>query len=317
MGRTHVAALTATVGVEVSWACDSDASRAEAVAREFGIAHWTTDCAELLAGEVEAVVVATTESAHVVPAVQALQAGKHVLVEKPLATSTEDARHIVEVARGRDLVLLVGLNLRFEPRYRMVKDWLESRGHSAVVSMQLRRNRPADLFAQYKRVHPAFETGIHDVDLMLWYSNSRASKVYATERRYQGDHNPFGVWAIVELECGTVVMLETVWLIPEAARVARGDALELYTENEVVHLDIVDNGIEFWQVDGRVRGDPILDGNSLSSTSLAIRNEINHFVDCIRNGKASTVVPLEQALHGIEVAHAIVESARRGRPVQL
>jgi hypothetical protein len=65
-------------------------------------------------------------------------------------------------------------------------------------------------------------------------------------------------------------VLETVWLIPEAARVSRGDALELCTEDEVVHIDIADNGIEFWQVGGRVRRDPMLEGNPLSPTPLAI-----------------------------------------------
>jgi predicted dehydrogenase len=317
MGRTHVAAFSAHPGAEVTAVCDPDEGRLDAVAREFDVAHRTTDVEELVSGDVDAVVVATPEHFHLAPALAALGAGKHLLLEKPLATTVEDAHAIADVAAGVDAVVLPGLNLRYEPRYRQVKDWLASGDQGAIVSMYLRRNRPAPLFEHYSRIHPAFETGSHDVDLALWYSGRRVTKVFAVQRGRESDPNPFGLWALAELDGGTVVTLETVWLTPGAARVFRSDALELVAERGTAHVDIAASGTRFWDAAGSETRDPILDPSSLNTVSLAIRAEVEDFVACVRGDRLAPEASLADAVHGVEIVDAMIRSAELGAPVDL
>ena len=316
MGRTHVAAFTAA-GAEVTCVCDPDEARREAVAREFGVSRTTGDLEELIGSDVDVVVVATPEALHLRPALAALQADKHVLIEKPLATTPAEANEIAAEARRSDRVVMPGLNLRYDPRYRMVKDWLREGGHGETVSLYVRRNRPAPLFTQYSRIHPAFETGSHDIDVVLWYTGQRVRRVSAVQRRRPGDVNPHAIWALMELDGGAVATLETVWLIPEGARLFRGDALELITERGMAHIDIADPGIVFWEEAGQTSRDPIFDPNSLNGSSLSVRSEVEEFLRCIRGEVDTPEMSLADAVHGVEVVDAMVRAAETGTIVEL
>ena len=317
MGRTHVAAFSLHPQAEVVCICEPDADRLREVADEFGVPGRAATIDGLLAHDLEAVVVATPESMHLAPAVDALRSGRHVLVEKPLTTDVPEARELVDAAVASGLVVLPGLNLRYEPRYRQVMDWLTAGERGAIVSMYLRRNRPAPLFEHYQRVHPAYETGSHDVDLVLWYTGSRARRVYAVERRRPDETNPFALWGLIELQNGVVAAIETVWLTPGAAAVDRSDAFELIAERGTAHVDIANNGTVFWQETGRASRDPILDPSSLSPVSLAVRAEVEDFIACVRGERSAPVSSLADALHGVEIVDALIRSAEHGTPVSL
>jgi predicted dehydrogenase len=317
MGRTHVAALTALPGVEVSCICDADEEALAEVAREFSVPRTTTDTATLLQSEIDAVVVATPEADHCIPTLEALDAGKHVLVEKPLATTLEDAHAMSAAAARADRILMPGLTLRYEPRYRLVKDWLRDGDRGEIASLYVRRNRPASLFDHYSRIHPAFETGSHDVDLILWYTGQRIQTVFALERRRPQDQTPHGIWALAELERGAVATLETVWLTPGQTRVERNDVLELIADRGTALVDIGRYGVTFLQEDGIVMPDPILDPNSLNPTSLAVRAEVEDFVRCIRDERESPETSLADAVHAVEIIEAMIRSAQTKAPVHL
>src|SRR5437867_286284 len=143
MGRVHAIAFSEHAASEVTWVCDTDGARARQLAGDLGIPRTTQDPAEIVqVDDVDAVVVATPFDAHFEPTVGALRAGKHVLVEKPFATTTEEAHGMADEAARAGRVLMVGFNLRYEPRYRMVKDWLGAGDRGAIVSMFLSRVRP-------------------------------------------------------------------------------------------------------------------------------------------------------------------------------
>ena len=316
MGRTHVATFAAAHDAEVTYLCDPDERRLEEMAREFDVRGTTTELAELLAGDVDAVVVATPERLHLEPTLAALDAGKHVLVEKPFATDVAEARMMAEAAAHSGLVVMPGYGLRYEPRHRLVKDGLASGEGGPVLSLYLRRNRPAALFETYSRIHPAFESSSHDVDLMLWFSGRRARRVYAVHRGREGEPNPFGVWALIELEGGAVATIEGVWSIPSGARIDRGDVVEVIAERGAAHIDIADHGTSFWTEAGRTSPDPVYGPSSLHPSSLAIRHEVEAFLAAVRDGRPLEV-SLEDAVHGVEIVDAMIRSAELCAPVDL
>jgi predicted dehydrogenase len=315
MGRVHATAFSEFPLSEVVGVYDPDDSRARAFAEDFGIPKVAASLAELVdAGEVDAVIVASPFDTHLEPTVAALRAGKHGLCEKPLATVPDEARAMADEAARAGRVLMPGFNLRYEPRYRMVKDWLRADDRGELVSMYLRRNRPI----QEPLVSDiAFENASHDVDVALWLSERRVERVYALQGRRSPGERPRGFWALAELEGGVVANFEVVWMVPPAARIERGDSFQLIAERGMAHLDISHNGTSFWQDDGYLRRDPILDANSVNPISLAMRSEAEDFARIVRGDWSRSEASLTDAVHTVEVVAAMVASAESGAPVAL
>ena len=127
IAQTHLRALRAVEGIEVVAICDIMKERAERSAKEFGIPRALTDYQELLAmDEIEAVSITTYNQAHCAPTVDALRAGKHVMVEKPMAATLEDATTMTKVAHETGKILMVALKTRYSPHMITAKRIAES-----------------------------------------------------------------------------------------------------------------------------------------------------------------------------------------------
>ena len=116
----HIIPLKKLDDVEVTAVCDREYARARDRAAEFDIPHMYTDWRELLAGPVDAVFILTPPALHAEHAIAALEAGKHVFCEKPLAQNLDDGRAIVEAAEAAGVVCQIGFNNMFEPEYRLM-----------------------------------------------------------------------------------------------------------------------------------------------------------------------------------------------------
>ncbi|WP_149829610.1 Gfo/Idh/MocA family protein [Streptomyces tailanensis] len=123
----HADAFQALDGAwTIGWACDRDADVAAAFAEKHGIPRWTTDPAQVLADPaVLSVTVAVDHAQHAALARQALRTGKHVLVEKPLTLSGDDARDLLTEARERGLVLATVSQHRYDPLVTALDEWLK------------------------------------------------------------------------------------------------------------------------------------------------------------------------------------------------
>jgi predicted dehydrogenase len=113
-GRVHLDGYRALEDVEIAAVCDLDPARAQAAARDYEAARWTTDYTELLAGETpEVISICTMPDTHCAIARAALQAGAHVVCEKPMALNATEAAAMVEMATAARRLLTVGLNMRY------------------------------------------------------------------------------------------------------------------------------------------------------------------------------------------------------------
>ena len=170
-GESHLTAFAGIPFVEVTAVTDLDADRSRKVAERYGVSRVAKDFRELCAlKDVDAVSVVTTEDQHLEPVLAALENGKHVFVEKPMATRLADAEKMLAAARKTGLILMPGHILRFETKYATVKEQLDSGRLGRVVSIYTRRNRPKWQGTIYKRTPLVLETAIHDIDTMLWYT---------------------------------------------------------------------------------------------------------------------------------------------------
>jgi len=132
-GTKHLDAISAIDGIEVSAVVDVDPKATAALATERGIEHWSTDLATSLAvPEIDAVVLATPTPLHAAQAMQCLRAGKHCMVEIPMADNLADAERLVALQRETGLVAMAGHTRRFNPSHQ----WLHQRMVSGDLTLQ-------------------------------------------------------------------------------------------------------------------------------------------------------------------------------------
>jgi len=216
-GQLHADVLAHLPGVELAALADADPLQLSRVADRHGVMTRHADALELIADDsLDAVVLATPDEQHGPQARAALAQGRHLFVEKPLAPDWQQARELQQLAVEAGLTLQTGLILRYEPSHRELQQQMAAGAFGDPVSIRARRNcRRTSFAAIADRIHTVHRTLIHDIDLVLWLTQSRVTSVMAMEVR-QGDHlAPLGCFALLRLADGSVAQL-------------RGDAIALW-----------------------------------------------------------------------------------------
>jgi predicted dehydrogenase len=309
-GESHLIAYRSLPYARIQAICDANASRVQAVAKQYDIAHWYTDFHDMLReAELDAVSVATPEDAHLAPVLAALQAGKHVLVEKPIATSLDEAEQMVTAARSSGRYLMPGHILRFETRYALVKEQLAAGELGKLVSIAARRNRPKSLAKTYLRTHGVLEASIHDLDVILWYAGDRVKRVQALQRNTGGYPHPDATWAWLEFEGGVVATVENMWLNPDQAGVSLNDAMQVTGTRGIAHLDMVNAGLGLWREGGYLQPDVSYEPRVRGEMFGALKEEIAYFARCVLEGRPPAVVTAEEGVEALRVALAIIKAA--------
>jgi len=229
IGHSHVAGLLQPPALaEVVALCDHNRSRLRRVGEEFGVAARYAEFEEMLEKEKpDAVVVATPNDLHAPVAVAALEAGAHVLCEKPLAHRLDAAREIAVAARKRRRFVMLDLSFRFTGGARTAKRFLESGrcGDLYHSSTYWARTRGIPTWAQWfftaarSGGGPVIDLGVHRIDLALWFLGEPAVERVAAfahgrlGRRLVGakyDVEEFG-GGILRCAGGASVVFETSW----------------------------------------------------------------------------------------------------------
>jgi UDP-N-acetylglucosamine 3-dehydrogenase len=318
-GEKHLEALSAIPNVEIHSVCTRNAPRLAEVAAKFGAKKSFTDYAQMLADpELEAVSVVTMWDQHAAPAIAALQAGKHVFLEKPMASTVADCDAIVAAVHAARGSFMVGHICRFNPRYAAAKQEISAGKIGKIISMYARRNLPAWVGATVlDKIGPIIGDCVHDTDLMFWFSGSRAVTAYAQTVKVRNHAHPDLGQVMYRLESGASCILEAVWCLPDTTPFQIDERLEVIgTEGSIsIHdthpnLMIVDKAgarcpdTTYWPtIHGQLRG--------------ALREELAYFANCVATGTKPTVITAEESREAVRACLAAEESAATGKVVTL
>jgi len=317
-GESHLQAYRAVRTAEIAAVFDTDRSRAEKIAAEFKIPRICKSVEEICGlDDLAAIDVVTPEHSHLAPVLTALGAGKNVFVEKPLSVDLGECSKMIEAAERSGKALMVGHILRFETKYAMLKDEVSAGRLGRVVSMHSRRNRLKSLIPLYGRIHPALETGIHDIDLMLWYVDRPVQRVRGYGRKATTTKFPDIFWGVLEFEGGTIAVVETIWLLPKAAGIVLDDAFQVVGDQGVANLSLVPGSLQFWREEGADLPDVSYDPRVANSARGALRDELAYFCDCVLDGRKPEVVTPRGARRAVQVALALIESADQDKEVKI
>ncbi len=271
---------------------DTDADRMADVSKDLGVKA-VSGLDELLQ-RVDVLVVACTTSAHHEVVMRALEAGRHVLVEKPIAAGVEEAREMVEAARGRGLTLAVGHVERFNP---------------AVVAAEPLIADP--LFVEAHRLAPFGPRGtdvsvvmdlmIHDLDLVLSFARADVREVHASGVSVLSDRVDIANARLL-LETGAVVNLTASRISREPMR-----KLRFFQPDSYVSIDFADRSVEALRLsNGAIVPVPV----GVQERD-ALTAELSDFLAACDGGRPA--VPGEEGLRALEVADRVVEAVRQGQ----
>jgi predicted dehydrogenase len=211
-GPNLLRALGDDVEAKVRWICDVDSSRLARCRRHHPDARVTTRPERILADpSVDAFVLATPAHTHYELTMLALQAGKHVFVETPLAMSAELADDLAAAARGRRCILMCGHTLLYSPPVRAVKRMIETGTLGEVLSISSSR---VDLRLQHRDASVIWDLGSHDFSVLLYWLSEMPTTVRALGRDSLGDGVADMAFITMGFASGIVANVELSWLAP-------------------------------------------------------------------------------------------------------
>jgi predicted dehydrogenase len=323
-GENHIRVYAALPNAELVAVCDIDETRARAAALKHGARHAHTDYHALLSDpDIEAVSIALPDHLHRQAAVEALQAGKHVLLEKPMATSVADAQAIADAHRASGRTFMLLHSNRWMPAFWSTREMLDSGQLGDPVYVYARLNNtlyvPTKMLSWAAHTQLPFWLITHRYDLARWFFGSEAKRVHAVCRsvvlRGMDIDTPDFYQATVEFENGCVGNFESCWILPESMPQIVDSKFELICTRGYVNVDAAvpfhtvasDSGHQLrgflsGEVDGEPRG--------------FVFDAISHFVNCVLRGEQ----PLVSSHDGVMITKALaamVESAQTGKTVEL
>lgn len=319
-GEKHCEAIASIPNMELYAVCTRTESRLEEIARRFGVEHAYTDYNEMLANpELESVSIVTMWDQHAEPALAAIDAGKHVFCEKPMASTVEDCQRMVDAANAADTYFMVGHICRFNPRYAMVKRKCEEGVPGRIVSMWARRNIPAWVTTGIlPKIGPIIGDGVHDMDIMMWASGLKPVKVYAKTVDVRGLGNPDLGWSMFTMDNGAVAVLENVWFLPDKTAMQIDERMEIIGTDGSIHVQesapsfaVCDS--EGWSYPDTTYWMTNAEGRLVG----ALPSELRYFADCIQEGVAPSIITPEESMATVKACLAARESADTGKEIEI
>ena len=325
-GAVHARTYQASPWARLVEVCDKDAKRAAHFAEQYGAQKHSSDWLELLANpEIQAVSIATPDFAHSEVVIAAIEAGKDVLSEKPLASTVEDCRRILAARERKGIKLMVDFHNRWNLPFLSIRRQLEAGELGKLLAINIRLNDtlfvPTRMLSWAARSSPAHFLGSHIIDLVRWMSGAEVSRVYAVSRsvvlKDAGVDTPDFFQYILELSSGATAMVENCWIVNESSPsvfdfqsefiAAKGTAYVNASHNRTVEI-YTDRGVQLPDVAGA----PDRYGQPVGFAVAAIE----HFIDCVVNDKQPMVTG-EDGLSVARVLAAIEESAATRHPVDV
>ncbi|MGE5553572.1 MAG: Gfo/Idh/MocA family protein [Betaproteobacteria bacterium] len=320
MGGMHAQLFSRMPGVRVVAVADALPERREALAAELGADAYESFEEILGREDIDAVSICLPDAAHRVPTVMAAERGKHILLEKPIATTLEDAAAIAEAVERSGVVAMLGFLLRYEPRYASVKAALEDGTIGDIVHLYTRRNSPRSHGPRrYGRAgNLTYHVVVHDLDLLHWYSRAPVERVYAERaRRLLTDLGiDDSIFATLRFADGSIACLEYSWVLPETSPTAIDAKLEVVGTRSAAYVDLADQGLTLVGPGGTTFADVSHWPSILGSLGGALKAELEAFVRCAR-GAEQPRAGVAEGIAALRVATAIERSLDEQRVVNM
>ncbi|RDV05115.1 Gfo/Idh/MocA family protein [Undibacter mobilis] len=287
MGSNHARVLAGLPGAELAGVADPDAKQAEFVARALNCAA-VPDIEGLLGLGVDAITIAAPTHLHREVALAAIARGVHVLVEKPIASTVEEGREIIDAARHAGVTLMVGHVERFNPAVEAIKDAI--RGED-ILSIAITRVGPFP--PRMSNVGVVIDLAVHDIDLIRWFTDSDIIEVQPQLSSAVAEREDIALLQF-RTASGVLAHINTNWLTPFKARNVTVATRRKYVMGDLLTRQVTE--CFGFQPDGSYSMRHLSVGHA-----EPLRSELLAFLQAINTGTPPAVTG-EQGVASLEIA---------------
>ncbi len=325
-GENHAKIYNSHPFAEVVAVYDRDFDKAQAMASKLGIANAYKDYSEMfLKSGCDAVAIVTPDFAHAEMAIMAAEAKKHVLVEKPIATTREDVAKMVEAFERNNIRAMIDLHNRWSPPFNSAYESIKSGELGEVYSGYFRLNDikwvATDLLPWAAKSSILWFLGSHSLDTLRWLFEDEVKRVYAVSR--SGILKGMGVDTVdeylttIEFSKGGIAQMENGWITPNANPCVNDMKCNILGTKGMISIDTSHHNMIQKFTDEKVSVPDVIVQNSVFGVPKGFAFEsIRSFVDCLITGE-DFKVSIKDAANTTLAILAIMESAEKREPVEV
>ncbi|KAF5088930.1 Gfo/Idh/MocA family protein [Methanobacterium aggregans] len=301
MGYNHVRVYSELQNANLMAVSDVVKGTMTEVSKEFNTVGFVDYDNILKMPEIEVVSVCVPTTYHYEVVMSAIEHGKNVLVEKPIAFTLDEAKEMVEAAHDAGVKLATGHVERFNPAVLEAKKLIDAGAIGDLVSASAKRLGPFP--PRIKDVGVTIDLAIHEVDIMFYLLDSPASNVYANmgsklEKCEYEDHAEI----MMKFENGVIGILETNWLTPYKKR-----QLDITGVDGIISIDYVDQTVKVY-------------GKNAQKVKVdhkePLKEELGSFLSAVTNDEEPRITG-EDGIHALKVVLAAMKSAKHKIPVNM
>lgn len=320
MGQFHAQAIAASDVAELTAVVDTNPAAKE-VADRYGARYLGSIDDALNADGIDGFVVALPDRAHVEPARRLLEAGRDVLLEKPMADTLDGAKRIAQAASDGGGRLLVGHVLRYDPRYAHAAETVAAGAIGDVLHVSSGRLAGQGLGERMNGTSSVlFYLGVHDADLVQWLSGQSVTRVYSRAvsklMPSRGVDSEDAILATCELDGGAVAQLYAGWTLRDDTPAPVNARTMVVGSEGAIEIDVRDHGMRVHTRDGYTQPDalhwPEANGRLLGD----LLEEVRHFAVSIARDEPF-LMSVDEALRAVAVNDAILRSLASGQPEEV
>ena len=322
-GPNHVRNFRGIDDCDVVRVCDTAAGRLDLVRKQFRDVQTTTDPAAItLASDIDAVVVATPVQSHFALVKQALEAGKDVLCEKPLAATSDECRSLCEIAATRQRVLMVGHVFLYNPGVRHLKVDLDRGELGRIYYMDATRT---NLGPVRRDVGAILDLASHDVSIFNYLLGALPAEVSAAGGFFLQENVEDIGFLTLRYPKGVVCHVHTSWLNPRKVRhltIVGDHKMAVWDDmNNLEPIRYYDKGVTADHYSSFGEFQMILRDGAITIPKVKLYEPLLHqdqeFVDCLRS-RRPPIADCQFGLNVVRVLEAAMESLRQdGRRIKI
>jgi predicted dehydrogenase len=325
-GENHASIYNENRDVELVAVCDANIKKAEALAARFGVKGVYSDHREMLKGsDCDAVSIVTPDFLHGDIAVDCANAKRHMLIEKPLATTREDVLRIVEAVERNKVRVMVDLHNRWNPPFAAAKKAIEDNELGEPYSAYFRLNDAkwvaTDMLSWAQKSSIIWFLGTHSLDTLRWMFDDEAERIYSVSR--EGVLKDLGVQTVdiyqttIEFKKGGIAQMENGWITPNANTCVNDIKFNILGTKGMISIDASSHNLIQKVTDEKVETPDILVKNFIHGKAKGFAYEsIAHFVEKMISGE-EFLVSIEDAAMTSLALITLMESAKTRKPIKV